>query len=120
MFQNVRLKMHVNLKGQGGKEMKNVHRLWNMRFKQLVTLSVLDSPDLSIVTRLPFRGNHLLSKIEFNLDVNAPRKSIIQGKQSRKQEVSMQQETMLHAATGYCNETLVMFLVERGTYFISR
>jgi ankyrin repeat protein len=54
--------------------------------------------------------------IEFDLDVNAPRKRAKQFKQSQKQEDNVQQETLLHAAASYCDETLVMFLVERGKY----
>jgi hypothetical protein len=36
--------------------------------------------------------------IEFDLDVNAPRKRVKQGKQSRKQGDNVQEETLLHAA----------------------
>ena len=55
--------------------------------------------------------------IEFDLDVNAPRKRTKQAKQFQKQEDNVQQETLLHTAASYCDETLVMFLVERGKYF---
>ncbi|KAF8163095.1 hypothetical protein B0H34DRAFT_307746 [Crassisporium funariophilum] len=49
--------------------------------------------------------------LEFNLDVNAPRR---RNRQARKQEETLQHETLLHVAASHCDETTVMFLLERG------
>jgi ankyrin repeat protein len=82
-------------------------------------LSVPDSPNRCQAALSGRSAAVQKNVIDFDLDVNAPRKRIKQGKQLRKQEDNVQEETLLHAAASYCDETLVMFLVERGTYFIS-
>ncbi|KAF8964086.1 hypothetical protein BDZ97DRAFT_943617 [Flammula alnicola] len=51
------------------------------------------------------------SVLDYDLDVSAPRK---RGKQTRKQDDVLHHDTLLHAAASHCDETLVMFLIERG------
>ncbi|KDR81399.1 hypothetical protein GALMADRAFT_221260 [Galerina marginata CBS 339.88] len=49
--------------------------------------------------------------LDYDLDVNAPRK---RAKLSKRQNDPLAGDSLLHVAASYCDETLVMFLIERG------